>query len=63
MLGYEYAKKLPSSLKNLYRPSNQLVCCTLTIITIAVVGTFPLFNALFVWEIMYSISIVQTCAQ
>jgi hypothetical protein len=42
-------------LKNLYGLSNQLVHCTLPIITIAVVGTSPLLNALFLWEIMYSI--------
>jgi hypothetical protein len=55
MLGQKYAKKLPSSFKNLYGLSNQLVCCTLAIITIAMVGTFPLLNAFFVWEIMYRI--------
>ncbi len=42
-------------MKNLYGLSNQLVHCTLPIITIAVVGTSPLLNALFLWEIMYSI--------
>jgi hypothetical protein len=42
---------------------NQLVYCTLAIITIVMVGTFPLLNALFVWEIMYSIEVLRKHAQ
>jgi hypothetical protein len=55
MLGQKYAKKLPSFLKNLYGPSNQLVHCTLAIVRITMVGTFPLLNAFFVWKFMYHI--------
>jgi hypothetical protein len=42
---------------------NQLVYCTLAIITIIMVETFPLLDALFVWEIMYNIEVLRKHAQ
>jgi len=49
--------------EKLIRSFNQLVYCTLAIKTIVMVGTFPLLNALFVWEIMYSIEVLRKHAQ